>query len=90
MTHLSKAGQPDYKLADHFINWPPVYKPVRFTIGSQHTSPTNDDQEEDIVAKEPGTYPTPELGVGVAVKLWQLHLQIYNLHTLSKQEWPVP
>jgi len=45
------------------------------------------------LTKEPGTYPTSELGVGVAAKLWQLHLQIYNLHTLSyyaKQEWPVP
>jgi len=36
LTHLAKAGQPDYKLADRFINWQPAYKPVRFTIGSQH------------------------------------------------------
>jgi len=34
--YLSKAGQPDYKPADRFINWWPAYKPVRFTIGSQH------------------------------------------------------
>ena len=37
MTRLSKAGQPDYKPADRFINRWPVYKPVRLTIGSQHT-----------------------------------------------------
>jgi len=35
-TRLSKAGQLDYKLADRFINQWPDYKPVRFTIGSQH------------------------------------------------------
>ena len=34
--HLSKAGQPDYKLADQFINRRPIYKLVRLTIGSQH------------------------------------------------------
>jgi len=33
---LSKASQPDYKLADWFINRRPIYKPVRLTIGSQH------------------------------------------------------
>jgi len=36
LTCLSKAGQPDYKPADRFINQRPVYEPVRFTIGSQH------------------------------------------------------
>jgi len=36
LTCLSKAGQPDYKPADRFINRRPVYKLVRFTIGSQH------------------------------------------------------
>jgi len=33
---LSKAGQPDYMLADRFINRQPVYEPVRFIIGLQH------------------------------------------------------
>ena len=37
-THLSKAGQLDYKPSDQFINRWPVYKPVRFIIGSQHIS----------------------------------------------------
>jgi len=32
LTCLSKAGQPDYKPADRFINRRPVYKPVRFAI----------------------------------------------------------
>jgi len=36
LTLLSKAGQPDYKPADRFINRRPVYKQVRLTIGSQH------------------------------------------------------
>ena len=34
--HLSKAGQPVYKPDDRFINRRPVYKPVKFSIGSQH------------------------------------------------------
>jgi len=33
---LSKAGQPDYKPADRFINRRLIYKLVRLTIGSQH------------------------------------------------------
>ena len=33
---LPKAGQPEYKLADRFINRQSVYKLVRFTISSQH------------------------------------------------------
>ena len=31
-----KQANPDYKPADWFINRRPVYKPVRFTMGSQH------------------------------------------------------
>lgn len=34
--HLSKVGQPNYKPADWFRNRRPVYKPVSFTISSQH------------------------------------------------------
>ena len=37
--HLSKAGQPVYKPDDRFINRRPVYKPVKFSIGSQHYIP---------------------------------------------------
>jgi len=33
---LSKAGQPDYKPADQFINRRPIYKPVSFAISLQH------------------------------------------------------
>ena len=33
---LLKADEPDYKPADWYLNWRPIYKPVRFTISSQH------------------------------------------------------
>ena len=37
---LLKTGQPNIKpdvdASPPFINWGPVYKPVRFSIGSQH------------------------------------------------------
>jgi len=32
-----KAGQPVYKSADQFVNWQPVYKPIKLAFGSQHT-----------------------------------------------------
>ena len=32
-----KAGKPVYKSADRFVNWQPVYKPVKLAFGSQHT-----------------------------------------------------
>ena len=36
MHYLSKASQPIYKPDDRFVNQWPVYKPVKFSINSQH------------------------------------------------------
>jgi len=51
LTCLSKAGQPDYKPADRFINRWPVYKPVRFTISSQHIQFAHNDAQLAQLAK---------------------------------------
>jgi len=49
----SKAGQLDYKPADRFINWWPIYKPVRFTIGLQHNSSEYLGQNHALYSESP-------------------------------------